>query len=81
MSLKSIVIPRSIQELVKDWALMSSFEQVTFESAASLQRMLDGDCADLSEWFAIKIDNCDSDLDSLCCSIGRRFNHFSHLIL
>jgi hypothetical protein len=78
--LKSIVIPRSIRELVKDWAMGSSLEFVIFESAASLQRMLDGDCADLSGGFVIKIDECDSDIDSLGCSIGRRFKHFSHLI-
>jgi hypothetical protein len=75
------VIPRSIQELTKDWAERSSFEQVTFESAASLQRMLDGDCVDLSGGFVVKIDECDSDIGSLGSSIGRRFNHFSHLIL
>jgi hypothetical protein len=79
-SLKSIAIPRSIRELVKDWALESSLEQVTFESAASLQRMLDGDLVDLSGSFVIKIDECDSDIDSLGSSIGRRFNHFSHLV-
>jgi hypothetical protein len=74
------VIPRSIEELVKDWAAQSSLEQVTFESAASLQTMIDGDCVDLSKRFTIKIDDCDSDIDSLGSSIGRRFNHFSHLV-
>jgi hypothetical protein len=78
--LKSIVIPRSVRELVKDWALDSSLEQVTFESAASLQIMLDGDCVDLSGGFRIKIDDCDSDIDSLGSSIVHRFDHFSHLI-
>jgi hypothetical protein len=67
-------------ELVKDWALESSLKQVTFESAASLQRMIDGDCIDLSKRFAIKIDNYDSDLDSLVSSIRRRFSHFSHFV-
>jgi hypothetical protein len=79
-SLKSIVIPRSIQELVKDWALRSSLEEVIFESAASLQRMLDGDCADLSGGFVIKIEECDSDIGSLGSSIGRQFKEFSHLV-
>jgi hypothetical protein len=74
------VIPRSIEELVKDWAAHSSLKHVTFESAASLQRMIDGDCVDLSKCFTIKIPNCDSDIDSLGSSIGRRFNHFSHLV-
>jgi hypothetical protein len=74
------VIPRSIQELVKDWALKSSLDRVTFESAASLQRMLDGDYVDLSGGFVINIDDCDSDIDSLGSSIGRRFKQFSHLI-
>jgi hypothetical protein len=74
------VIPRSISELVKDWAMESSLEQVTFESAASLQRMLDDDCVDLSEDFVIKIDNCDSDIDALGSSISRRFKHFPHLV-
>jgi hypothetical protein len=41
--LKSIMIPRSIQGVVKDWALESSLDEVTFESAAPLQRMIDGD--------------------------------------
>jgi hypothetical protein len=77
--LKSIVIPCLIQELVKDWALKSSLDRVTFESAASLQRMLDGDCVDLSGSFVNKIGNCDSDIASLGSSIGRRFKHFSHL--
>jgi hypothetical protein len=71
--LKSIVIPRSIQELAKDWALDSQLAQVTFESAASLQRMLDLDCVDLSGGFEIKIYECDSDTDSLGSSIDRRF--------
>jgi hypothetical protein len=60
--------------------LESSLEHVAFESAASLPRMIDGDCVDLSEGFVIKIDNCDSDINSLGSSIGRPFNHFSHLI-
>jgi hypothetical protein len=79
-SLKSILIPRSIGELVKDWALECSLRHVTFESAASLQRMIDGDSVDLSERFTIKIENCDTDIDSLGSSIGRRCNHFSHLV-
>jgi hypothetical protein len=70
-SLKSIVIPRSIRELVKGWADESSLEHVTFESAASLQRMIDGDCVDLIGGFAIKIANCDSDIALLRSSIGR----------
>jgi hypothetical protein len=74
------VIPRSIWELVKHWALESSSEHVTFESASSLQRMLDGDCVDLSKWFTIKIDNCDGDIHSLGSSIGCRVEHFSHLV-
>jgi hypothetical protein len=74
------VIPRSIRELVKDWALESSLEQVIFESAASLQRTLDSDCVDLTEGIGIRIDDCNSDIDSLGSSIGRRFNHFSHLV-
>jgi hypothetical protein len=79
-SLKSILIPRSVRELRKDWALESSFDEVTFGSAASLQRMIDGNCIDLSEWFEIKIDECDSDIDSLSSSLGDRFNYSSHLV-
>jgi hypothetical protein len=78
--LKSIVIPESIRELVKGWAQGSSLEAVIFESASSLQRMLDDDCVDLREWFAIQICKRDSDIDSLGSSIGRRFKHFSHLV-
>jgi hypothetical protein len=78
--LKSIVIPGLIQELVKDWAMASALEEVTFESAASLQKMIDRDCVDLSKSFVIKIANCDSDIDSLGSSIGRRFKQFSHLV-
>jgi hypothetical protein len=78
--LKSIVIPRSIQELAKDWALESSLEEVTFASAASLQKMIDLDCVDLSGGFVIKIYECDSDTGSLGSSIGRRFKEFSHLV-
>jgi hypothetical protein len=74
------VIPRSFTELVKDWALESSLEQVTFESAASLQRMLDGDCVDLSEGIGIRIGEWDSDPDALSSSIARRFDHFSHFV-
>jgi hypothetical protein len=78
--LESIVIPRSIQELAKDWALESSLDDVTFESAASLQSMIDGYWVDLNGGFSVKIDDCDSDLDSLASSIGRRFENFSHLV-
>jgi hypothetical protein len=78
--LESIVIPRSIQELLDDWAAGNGLRKVTFESAASLQRMLDNDCVDLGEYFVIKIDECDSDIDSLGSSIGRRFEQFSHLV-
>jgi hypothetical protein len=78
--LSRIVIPRSIKELARDWALRSQLRRVIFESAASVQRMLDGDCVDLSEDFVIQIDNCDSDIGSLGSSIGHRFKHFSHLV-
>jgi hypothetical protein len=74
------VIPRSIQELVKDWALGSSLREVTFESASSLQGMIDRDDVDLSGGFSIKIDDCDSDIDSLGNSIGHKFKNFAHLI-
>jgi hypothetical protein len=82
LSLKSIVIPRRIQKLVKDWAIASSLEYVTFESAASLQGMIDSDCVDLTGCFTIRIDDwdSDSDIDTLRSSIGRRFEHFSHLV-
>jgi hypothetical protein len=73
------VIPSLIRELVKDWALESSFGHVTFESAASLQRMINDDGVDLGGRFMIKIDDRDSDIDSLASSIGRRFNHFPSL--
>jgi hypothetical protein len=74
------MIPGSIRESVKDWALESSLEQVTFESAASLQRMIDSDCVDLSESIIIRIGEWDSDPDALSSSIGRGFNQFYHLI-
>jgi hypothetical protein len=77
--LESIVIPRSIQELVKDWGLGSSLREVTFESAASLQGMIDRDAVDLWGGFSIKIGDCDSDTDYLGSSIGRRFKNFAHL--
>jgi hypothetical protein len=78
--LKSIVISGYIRELARDWALGSSLKYVIFESAASLQRMLDCDCVDLAGHFMINIGECDSDIDSLATSIGRRFKHFSHLV-
>jgi hypothetical protein len=78
--LESIVIPRSIKELVKDWACGSSLWEVTFESAASLQKMIDQDAVDLSEGFSIKIEGCDSDIDYLGSSIAHRFKNFAHLI-
>jgi hypothetical protein len=78
--LSRIVIPRSIKALAEDWALGCRLSRVIFESAASLQRMLDGDCVDLSEDFVIQIDNCDSDIASLSSSIGHRFKHFSRLV-
>jgi hypothetical protein len=80
ITLKSIVIPRSIQELVQDWAMESSLCEVTFESAASLQAMIDADHVDLSGGFSIKIEDCDSDIDSLRSSIGHKFTNFAHLV-
>jgi hypothetical protein len=42
--------------------------------------MIDLDEVDLEGCFVIKIDDCDSDIDSLGSSIGRRFDRFSHLV-
>jgi hypothetical protein len=78
--LKSIIISRSTKELVKEWALESSLVTVIFESAALLQRMANGDDVDLVRGFAINIDNCDSDIDSVGSSIGRRSRNISHLV-
>jgi hypothetical protein len=53
---------------------------VTFESAASLQRMIDNEMVDLRGGFSIRIEDCDSDIDSLGSSIGRKFKNFEHLV-
>jgi hypothetical protein len=58
--LTSIVIPKSIEELRPRWALGSSLYRVIFESASSLQRMVEGGKADLSRRIDIQI------LDSDC---------------
>jgi hypothetical protein len=51
----SICIPASIKELAKDWAKESALCTLKFESALSLQRMMQEGKADLSEDFDIKI--------------------------
>jgi hypothetical protein len=54
-SLKSIVIPQSIESLSLNWSQNSSLSQVTFESSASLQMMIDRRSVDLSGDFKIEI--------------------------
>jgi hypothetical protein len=61
-SLKSIRIPRAIQTLEKDWSIGSSFDNVTFESAASLRVMIETGNADFDGAFQIRIEECDCEL-------------------
>jgi hypothetical protein len=67
--LKSIVIPRSIQELRKDWAIHSSLRYVIFESAVSLRRMMEQHKVDLSPRFAIRFVEPD-----------HRLQYYGHLV-
>jgi hypothetical protein len=77
-SLESIVIPRLIREMAKDWAWMSHLRQVTFESAASLQGMIERNEVDLTNSFWIDVEECDSDMVSLRSSLGSRFKRAAH---
>jgi hypothetical protein len=62
-SFHSILISRSIKELGKDWALHSSLQWVTFESALSLRVMMETDKVDLSGGFEIRFVDCDCPLE------------------
>jgi hypothetical protein len=52
-ALKSICIPRGIQQLEGQWSVGSSLASVIFESSASLQAMIEGSEADLEGRFDI----------------------------
>jgi hypothetical protein len=71
-SLKAIRIPGSVNSLVKDWALKSSFRSVIFEAGASLRTMLENGDVDLNGRFQIEIVMCDCELDLAAYSIDVR---------
>jgi hypothetical protein len=64
-SLQSILIPRSIKELGKDWAKCSSLHLVIFESALSLRAMIETGKVDLHKGFEIEFVDCDCGMDFL----------------
>jgi hypothetical protein len=55
ISLKHIIVPRSVRALSRGWSEDSSFEFVTFESASSLRKMINGCSADLRGDFRVEI--------------------------
>jgi hypothetical protein len=62
-SLKTIVIPQSIEELRNDWSFGSSLQEVTFESALSLGKMIASDKVDLIRHFEVKFIDLDCTLE------------------
>jgi hypothetical protein len=60
--LTSIQISRHISELERDWARGSALRRVIFESASSLQMIIETGKADLRGDFKIEILNCDCEL-------------------
>jgi hypothetical protein len=58
--LKFIRIPQSIRWLQKDWYGTSSLLSVTFESGASLLRMIEDGTVDLKDAFGITIGQWDA---------------------
>jgi hypothetical protein len=62
-SLKSLLIPESVKELSKNWALGSSLRQVIFESAISLDMLIERNKVDLSQGFEIKFVDYDCLVD------------------
>jgi hypothetical protein len=52
-ALKSICIPRGIQQLDKNWTVGSALAVVIFESSASLQAMMEHETIDLEADFDI----------------------------
>jgi hypothetical protein len=61
--LKTILIPQSIKDLSKDWALGSLLVRVIFESALSLRVMIERGKVDLQQEFEIQFVECDCQLD------------------
>jgi hypothetical protein len=55
VSLKHIVIPRSVRALSRGWSDDAALEFVTFESTSSLRRMIDRGSADLRGDFVVTI--------------------------
>jgi hypothetical protein len=81
-SLTPIVIPWSIKELSKDWALSSSLRHVIFESALSLRKMIETDNVDLREGFEIKFAeyDCSSNLPGYSVQTISGVKDFVHLV-
>jgi hypothetical protein len=69
-SLSSLWIPSSVCFLATGWNLASGMQTVTFESAASLQAMLEDGDADLDGEYRIEIGDCDCELDLSAYSIS-----------
>jgi hypothetical protein len=55
LSLKSILLPRSVKELSENWAFRRALCQIAFESALSLGNMIVTGKADLRKGFEITL--------------------------